>query len=258
LNDTDESARFLWLQGIPGAGGFPYQSPERSSGEQSYYKAPFTNLETGKTHLSAAIVTTLKGEHAQKPLFVFPSYLDSQKTSPIDIFHSLIFQMASDNTELQPIICNYYLTNRREMKSSTTFVRRMLSDLLDCTGGAYIIVDGLDEIDEIQRKRFLHEFKLVWDECKNLKVLISSRREEDIARALRDKVQQIRIDTNNSANIRSYVSQRTNEWLSYSDFDSQARAEIKGLLIPLFHSAKGTISLVLRLEKVRIIGLQSS
>src|SRR5204863_10063609 len=126
------------------------------------------------------------------------TYRNSQSISTISILHSLIFQLVLENKDLQPILCNVFQSQRRDIKSSSTFARDTLSNLLKCTGVTYIIVDGLDEVDENKRQMFLHELLVIWKDCSEMKVLVSSRREEDIARILRAEAQPIWIGRKNA------------------------------------------------------------
>jgi hypothetical protein len=172
------------------------------------------------------------------PIFVFLSHQYSQNSTPIDILHSLIFQFVLENQDLRAILCNTFASNRRDLKSSTSFARDTLIVLLQSVEVAHIVIDGLDEIEE--RGRVLQELLFVWQRCENVKILISSRKEEDIVRMLPVETKRIWIGSKNIGNLQYYVSQRIRDWFSAREFDEQTQSEIRDLLLPLASFAKGT------------------
>jgi len=185
----------------------------------------------------------MKTTQSRNPIFVFLSYKYSQSTTPIDILHSLIFQLALEDKNLQTILSSFSPTHRRDLKGSTSFARDTLLKLVQCTQVTHIIVDGLDEIGETNRQRFLQELLTIWQKCEEMKILVSSRYETDIAHMLPPETKHIRIGRKNAGNIQTYVSQRTHEWLSKAGFDDEARSEIQDLLFPLAAQAKGKQSI---------------
>ncbi|RYP52172.1 hypothetical protein DL768_002614 [Monosporascus sp. mg162] len=57
------------------------------------------------------------------------------------------------------------------------------------------------------------------NECNDLKVLISSRAEDDIAKILEKKARIIRAHTRNSDSIQAYVDYRSRDWMEKCDLD---------------------------------------
>jgi hypothetical protein len=183
-------------------------------------------------------------ERARKPthsgvLFAFLSYKESNSISTISILHSLIFQLVSEDRDLQIILYDAFQSNRRDLKSNTKFAQDTLSKLLECAEPTHIIVDGLDEITGSERKITLHTLLDILEECDKTKVLISSRIEDDIASALKDNPQTVRVDHKNSGCLQAYITSRTQQWLRDSNFDAQLCSEIRALLAPLAAKAKG-------------------
>lgn len=115
-----------------------------------------------------------------------------------------------------------------------------LTTLLCTAGPVFIVIDGLDEIDEIERARLLQRLLELSDSCDEAKILISSRIEDDINFILCDKAVEIRIDDRNAGSIQAFVSRRVEAWFLLQDFLPEARAEIVGLLAPLSSKANGT------------------
>ena len=172
-------------------------------------------------------------------LFAFLSYKHSSSTSIISILHSLIFQLVTEEKDLQSVLCSIFQSNRRDLKSSTRFALETILALLKCIGPIYIIINGLDEIGELERQMILLHLLDVLKDCDKVKLLISSRYEDDIIRVLKDDAQTIRVDHQNAGCIQAYITRRTQKWLSNFNFDEQACLEIYGLLFPLAAKAKG-------------------
>ncbi|PNP80169.1 hypothetical protein FNYG_06492 [Fusarium nygamai] len=209
----DKSHQVLWLQGIPGA---------------------------GKTFLASTAVDRAKD--LGHSLFAFLSYRHDLK-SPIPIYHSLIFQLASQDRDLRTVLCSTIMNTtkdmKRDLKGDSKFALNTFTKLLQAAGSTYITIDGLDEIDDCTQQVLLH---LLLDELKSLphvKLLISSRRVDRIERILKPVAMMLPIDQKNSGCIESYVSHRGGDWLDNSFFDSDARSEVRQLLSPLASKADG-------------------
>ncbi|PMD44746.1 hypothetical protein L207DRAFT_552817 [Hyaloscypha variabilis F] len=207
IDGSEKPTKPIWLQGIPGA---------------------------GKTYLSSTVI-----DHALskgRTLFAFLSYKFSSSISALSIIHSLIFQLTSDDDDLQAILCQYASKElRRELKRAV----ELLTILLTTTGPVFIVIDGIDEIDEIERRRLLQHLLELSNDCDNVKVLVCSRIEDDIDAILRGKAVKIRIDDRNAGSIQAFVSRQVQEWFLSRDFLSEARTEIQGLLAPLSSKANG-------------------
>ena len=155
--------------------------------------------------------------------------------SALSILHSLIFQLASDNEDLQDIICQ---AGGENLKSSLDAAANLLKTLLIGAGPTYIVIDGLDEIDEIERCRLLKRLLEMPETCHEAKILLSSRAEADIADLLKDQVT-IRVDIRNAGSIQTFVNRRIEEWFGKCNFLPEAQGEIQRLLAPLASNAKG-------------------
>lgn len=137
--------------------------------------------------------------------------------------------------DLQEILCE---SEHKDLKSSMDVAATILTTLLAGAGPVYIVIDGLDEIDEIERYRLLTRLINLSANCSNMKVLVSSRAESDIERLLK-KETSIRIDRQNAGSIQAFVTQRAQEWFQERGFYPEAREEIEGLLASLASAAKG-------------------
>ncbi|PVI01812.1 hypothetical protein DM02DRAFT_590626 [Periconia macrospinosa] len=204
---TKQSNPILWLQGIPGS---------------------------GKTHLARAVVHEVQSKGHS--LFAFLSYKATNSISTMSLFHSLIFQLSADDSDLQSIVCN---SSGAEFRRNPENVQSVFRTLLSSTGPVYVILDGLDEIDGSKRCRILQGMLQLSAEIDTLRVLISSRPEADLMSLMRDKCSEIRVDAFNVGGIQSYVSQRTSAWYKERQFSPEVRNEMETLLAPLVAKSKG-------------------
>ncbi|KAK5451734.1 hypothetical protein LTS15_007994 [Exophiala xenobiotica] len=204
--------KILWLQGIPGA-------DERK----------------GKTLLSTAVITESQKTGIGKVVYTFLSYKYSSSLSALSIFHSLIFQLAADDEHLREIVCQ---SSKEALKSSVDIATELLKTLINYAAPVYIVIDGLDEIEDLDRRQLLKQILELSEACAGVRILISSRNEVDIKQRLKDHTT-IRVDLQNAGSIQNFVNQRAKEWFSERDFESDERSEIEGLLAPLAAHAEG-------------------
>jgi hypothetical protein len=129
-------------------------------------------------------------------------------------------------------------TNFRQISSSVDYARDLLKNLIE-EQPAHFIVDGLDEISEVDRSSLLKSLLQLRKDSVNFKLLISSRGEQDITRLLKPDVQIIRVHFGNGRDIQSYVNKRTDEWLSRLQLDEEMTLEIRNLVKPIGRNSKG-------------------
>jgi hypothetical protein len=65
-----------------------------------------------------------------------------------------MFQLAAEHKDLQTVL---WQSKKRDLKSNTKFTTEVFSTMLKCAGPTYIIIDGLDEIAELDRRIILLE-----------------------------------------------------------------------------------------------------
>lgn len=207
IDISDSSSRVLWLQGIPGA---------------------------GKTFLSSTVAA--KTQKLGRTAFAFLSHTLSSSTTAISVIHSIIFQLVSDDQNLQTVICE---SSRETLKRDIGNATDLLSRILACAGPSYIIIDGLDEIGEFERGRLMGYIISISKTCDESKFLISSRPESDISAKLTNEAIVIRIDRRNTGSIQAFVNQWVQQWFLDREFLLETRDEILGHLSPLASKSKG-------------------
>jgi len=199
----------IWLRGMPGA---------------------------GKTFLCAAAVR--EARRRCRSLFIFASHRVSSTARSILL--SLLFQLALDERYVRSVLVEL---DERNLRSSMDYVSEHLTELLDGAGPTYIIIDGLDEVDPVERRILLHQLAKL-EKCPEVKVMVGSRPEDDIARILDSTFAPIRVDKNNLGSIQLYVNQRTRDWIESVGFDEDARDQLQHLLAPIAPNANGASSLL--------------
>ncbi|PYI24427.1 hypothetical protein BO99DRAFT_92751 [Aspergillus violaceofuscus CBS 115571] len=197
----------LWLQGIPGA---------------------------GKTFLASLAVD--KARTVAHTAFAFLSHTYSSSTSALSVLHSLIFQLAGRNEDMQDVLC--HCTHDR-IRSDVTVAVELLRDLLNCAGPAFLVVDGVDEIEELERGSLLKQLLLLSEKCPETRVFVSSRRESDIAAILEKIAESIRIDKRNEEGIQVFISQQLRQMFESREFLPDVQTQIRQSMEPLASKANG-------------------
>lgn len=168
---------WLWMEGKPGA---------------------------GKTFIAAAAIDHAKQIHPT--LFIFANQMNEERLTALSCIQSLIFQAAMDDESLQAALVE---SNERDLRSDTSQTSDLLKSLLKSAGPTYIVIDGLDEIPENERRTLMAKLDNIVKECKELKILICSQREDDIAKALENKAECIKVDQRNFGSIERYIKKRS-------------------------------------------------
>ena len=189
----------------------------------------------GKTHLARiAVYEAQKNGHS---LFAFLSYTIASSISTLSILHSLIFQLTTDNVDLQSIVTH---SIGEDFRRDPEVAQGVFKTLLCSTGPVYITIDALDEIAVLTRCRILGILLQIATEIDTLRVMISCRPEADLTSLLSEKSFAIRVNEQNGGGVQSYISQRTSSWYEERAFYPEARKEMKALLAPLAEKSKGT------------------
>ena len=190
----------------------------------------------GKTFLAGTVIN--KAKTAGRVIFAFISHVFRSSTSALSTLHSLIFQLASDDDDLQAALCQSSCEN---LKNSITVAADLLTTLLNCAGPVYMIIDGVDEIDEVERGRLLRQLLDLSKNCEETKILIGCRAEADIKTILDSTSISIRVDNRNASSIQAFVNRWSHTWFQARNFLPNERADIERLLAPLASNAKGTL-----------------
>lgn len=197
----------------------------------------------GKTVLVANSINRMRQADAQV-LFAFLTFDDKEQDHAVKVLQSLMCQMTNRNPRMWQILHERYIMDAGKLKSNLPYLEDLFIDFLRDAGRTFIIIDGLDEVDQIQRAFLLKSLKRVKESCKDVKLLISSRLETDIARDLERIAVSIRVDHRNGEDIGRYVDHEVDEWLprliGYGASESTS-SQIKAALGGLKEKADGTV-----------------
>ena len=135
-----------------------------------------------------------------------------------------------------------YSSNYRQIMSSPDFTTELFANLVKASSTIFIVIDGVDEMAESQRKILLKALTGQLKVSRDLKLLISSRRERDIELVLGNEVPSARVDHKNMVDIEAYITKQTEDWLpelrSYGADDLMC-SEAKLLLESISSKANG-------------------
>ncbi|KAI0600874.1 NACHT domain protein [Biscogniauxia sp. FL1348] len=207
LHAAAESSRVMWLQGIPGA---------------------------GKTYLASTVIAEVQS--LGRTAFAFLSYKENRNATAISILHSLIFRVVSGEDDLETVVCQ---SCKEESKRSLQGATELLTTVLACAGPVYLIVDGLDEIDEGERGRLITQLLLILKSSHGVRLFISSRAEADLISILRNDATVLRVDQRNSECIKTFVERWARHWLVEREFLQEEQTEIEAGLAPLAAKSQG-------------------
>ncbi|KAI1355079.1 NACHT domain protein [Xylaria sp. FL0043] len=205
LGPASQDCKILWLQGIPGA---------------------------GKTYLASEVIK--KAQSMGHTAFAFLSY--KQHGTAISVIHSLIFHLASRNEDLQTVVCQ---SCNEECKKTLEGATDLLVTMLACTGPAYLVVDGLDEMDEVERCRLVTQMLRISASSHEVRLFISSRAEADLVSMLQKDATILQIERRNHQCIQAFVHQWTKSWFMERGFWPEEQSEIELGLESLASKSQG-------------------
>jgi hypothetical protein len=225
LDATNRAINVLWLKGKPGSGLLKYHA---------LVLLLSLTILSGKTVLAGTVIE--KTRTAGRTIFAFLSFQNS--TSALSVLHSLIFQLASEDDDLKAAFRDSSLRN---LKDSITVAVSFLKTLLDYASPVYIVIDGMDEIDEVERAKLLRQLLDLSKICVETKILISSRPEADIATILAPESTPLGPVDDRDAITQFYVTERIKEWFHERKFLPEEEVEITGLLFSVVTTANGML-----------------
>ncbi|KAF3384594.1 hypothetical protein F1880_001890 [Penicillium rolfsii] len=172
-------------------------------------------LGAGKTKLVSRVIDRIQDDHPQTALgYFYCNRNEESRREPTRILQSYVQQFSvspQQGAVPQPLI-DIYERNRRRGGSSARLSLEESEDLLLTIIKAYdkavLILDGLDESYQEERAEFIEVLHRLISQSANLKILISSRCDDNIKRQLELKPN-IGIEaTDNRDDIRKFVRER--------------------------------------------------
>lgn len=146
--------------------------------------------------------------------FAFLTYRHRYELSALGNLHSFMYQLALDNKSLRPVLTTAHDEHYRKLNSSISFAKDVLCKLVGHQKATYFVVDGLDEIATSERTLLVKTLLQMQVEVTSLKVLFSSRAEDDLTRLLDGKADLVRVHDHNTTDLTRYMDQKANELVS--------------------------------------------
>lgn len=171
--------------------------------------------------------------------FAFLTYRHRHDISALKILHSFIYQLVLDNRSLSPVLTSAHDEHYRELNSSVSFAKETFCKLISHQPATYIVVDGLDEIAMSERTLLVKTLLQMQIDVTNLKILFSSRPEDDLTRLLDTKAHSIRVHDHNSADLAHYVDQRAESFMMERPTEPAIASEVHGLMKVIAAKAEG-------------------
>lgn len=175
-------------------------------------------------------------------LFAFLSYRSSLEVTTLSILHSLIFQVVINDKNLLPMLSHAYDTEYRQLTSSVAYAETLLENLLNGQPTTFIVTDGLDELRISERNHLLRSLTSLGGKSSNTKILISSRKEHDIARVLEPQFKLIHVHHHNGHDIELFVKEDIEDWIIEVEVPPTMVPEIRKAVKPISLKADGTHS----------------
>ncbi|KAF8465683.1 hypothetical protein BDZ91DRAFT_794710 [Kalaharituber pfeilii] len=213
----------IWLTGMPGA---------------------------GKSFLAYRLFLELKRKTSKVTAdCVCYAFLSSEQPGPITydgVLKTFIFQLLQNSPCLISYLFQEY-TSRDFQGFCAPMNRNDLSQILKACldyipGSIYMILDGLDEVEEDDRKAVLQTILILHDPSKKLRIFISSRPETDIEDellSLEGQFEHIAIGTQNANDITAYVEACGRDLRKAFSYDEMSRDVVASILMKISSKACG-------------------
>lgn len=163
-------------------------------------------------------------------MFAFLKYQSRASISTLQLLHSFIWQMALDNEQLQSPLVSAHKREYRRLNSDLEFVKDIFCQMLDLMPTVFIVIDRLDEILPTERLQIFRTMSGILQMKSNMKLLISSRPEDDISKMLSEEAQPIRVHDCNKHDIKAYVNRRASLVSDASFAEPEMAQEISNLM----------------------------
>jgi hypothetical protein len=174
---------------------------------------------------------------------------DETSSSAISILRGVSQQLIAQNPQLLPPCYRRYVSSGDSTLRSLATATRLLEDICTILPKLYIVIDGLDECEPVERKQIVEILMSLVSQCEKaepgkLRLLFVSQDFADIHRALcsypgtRPLPHVIRLsDTDNKNDIATYVR----IWVTriaakYAPFSNDMMEYLEGMVV---HNAKG-------------------
>jgi hypothetical protein len=227
-----------------------------------WYRAPdsqrlaiFGEMGSGKTVAIAFLVDELNRRNEQqipRPKVCYYYCHDDEAGQVIHILSALVLALLEQLPGLKRTFYEWYKENQASGILDPTTSTRMLEEFLERVLATldrllFIVIDGLDECDRLSRKVLLKYLRTLSNKTPRLKIILSSRPEEEIVEQL-DQVP--RIDMESDTNRDAVIVRHTVEG-RLSHLSADVRALVTETLSRLAQGSAIWSKMVVELIEVR-------
>ena len=186
-------------------------------------------------------------------MFAFLDYQSRESISPLQLLQSFIWQLTGDHHELEAPLILAYKQQSRRLHSDLGFVKDLFTQFLDLKPTTFIVIDGLDEILQIDRLQFLRTMTEILQTNSNVKVLISSRPEDDNSTIILKDARPIRVHDCNKFDIEAYFHSQASSMVSDARIaESGLAQEISTLMKAIAAKSEGNYTSLPRVSRAHL------
>ncbi|CEJ93516.1 hypothetical protein VHEMI09097 [[Torrubiella] hemipterigena] len=163
----------------------------------------------GKTILASRVIDAARAEKEAVVAFFFCKYGDDSRNTFISISRAMLAQIMAQVRQLRPYFHERASLSSDAIPTSTTMARDMLKTCLSSCPNAYLIVDGIDECGNRDRKEITGWFREITQSItenngNSVKCLFISQ-EDLISRRALDPIPTLNIASQNESDLKSYL-----------------------------------------------------
>jgi len=183
-------------------------------------------------------------------LFAFISHETQSVGLTLNVLQSLLFQALEEVPSLRLLLPDPSDPDHKKLAREQGFVKELLCTILKSIGPTFMVLDGLDEIEEDALKDLLPVILDMEKNCPETKVLFSSREARHIALVLEKHATTttLRVDKNNTGDIQAFVQTESSDLLLEMEScgaGEQERSRIQGALESIATKSEGVFPFAL-------------
>jgi hypothetical protein len=199
-------------------------------------------LGAGKTVLVSGVIDDCRQDNSVSTAFFYCHHEDPQRTSFMSILKAIIAQLLTIDHVLLPWCYEQFAGSNQLSLIDEKICTDMLTSILLSNDRTFVVLDGLDECEQKDRRLILSFFSRVVSVCEShdpgkLCVMFVSRDEHDIRRALYASSEITITPADNEGDMKRFIKiwcQRIRE-----KFEELDQAEIDYISESTFHRADG-------------------
>lgn len=192
-----------------------FVSHPRATGARGIQLTFYSPAGAGKTKLISRVIDHITDHWSDTAIaYFYCNRYEASRRKPTHILQSFVKQLSKSPSDgaIQQALVDAYKENQRKgaasMKLSLEESESLVLALTKAYSETILILDALDETDVEDREDLMETIDRLVSQSANLKVLISSRRDNDIKRRLKLKANLSVEATDNRDDISKFVQEK--------------------------------------------------